>query len=58
MKTQVMTEAFHSGQRAAQNSGVSRVEALEDTEDRNADIETSLKKLQIVQSDYNINYAI
>ena len=38
MKAQIRTEAFHSGQRAAQNSGVSRTEALEDTEDKNADM--------------------
>ena len=38
MKAQIRTEAFHSGQRAAQNSGVSRAEALEDTEDKNADM--------------------
>ena len=38
MKAQIRTEAFHSGQRAAQNSGVSRAEALAVAEDNNEDI--------------------
>ena len=38
MKAQVRTEAFHSGQTAAQNSGVNRAEALAVAEDNKEDI--------------------